>query len=72
MVENFKYAGLTEQIIGCAMRVHRHLGGGNFNEVFYQRALTKELCEKDMKAVNEKEMPVFYKGEIIGKKRLDL
>ncbi len=54
------------------MTVHPHLGGGNFNEVSYQRALIKELIEDEIKAVSEKEEPVFYKGEIIGKKRLDL
>ncbi len=46
MVENFKYGDLTEQIIGSAMLVHRHLGGGNFNEAIYQRALIKELLKR--------------------------
>ena len=54
------------------MTVHRHLGGGNFNEVIYQRALMKEFIDNQISAVNEKEMQVFYKGEIIGKKRLDI
>ncbi len=54
------------------MLVHKHLGGGNFNEAIYQRALIKELREKNINAIDEKEMPVFYKGEIIGKKRLDI
>jgi len=72
MAENFKYSELTQRIIGSAMTVHRHLGGGNFNEVIYQRALMKEFIDNQISAVNEKEMQVFYKGEIIGKKRLDI
>jgi len=72
MAENFKYSELTQRIIGSAMTVHRHLGGGNFNEVIYQRALMKEFIDNQISALNEKEMQVFYKGEIIGKKRLDI
>ena len=33
---------LTYRIIGCAMKVHRTLGGG-FQEVIYQRALAIEM-----------------------------
>ena len=40
---DFKYKDLTEQIIGCAMRVHSTLGNG-FQEVIYQRCLEIELA----------------------------
>jgi GxxExxY protein len=72
MVENFKYSDLTQKIIGCAMTVHRTLGGANFTEVIYQRALMKELTESGIEARHEEELPVYYKDEIIGKKRLDI
>jgi GxxExxY protein len=72
MVENFKYSDLTQKIIGCAMTVHRTLGGANFTEVIYQRALMKELTGSGIKAKHEEELPVYYKDEIIGKKRLDI
>lgn len=72
MIENLKYTELTGRIIGSAMTVHRCLGSSNFQEVIYQRALMKELAGNKLSAQNEKEMPVYYKGEIIGKKRLDI
>ena len=72
MVQNFKHAELTKRIVGSAMTVHRHLGGSDFQELIYQRALMKELTDNQISAQNEKEMPVYYKGEIIGKKRLDI
>ena len=37
---------LTFQIIGCAMKVHRILGGG-FQEVIYQRALAIEFRTRE-------------------------
>jgi GxxExxY protein len=72
MHQPLKYASLTEQIIGCAMSVHRFLGGGNFTETIYQRALIKELKDVGINLKSELEMPVFYKGDLIGKKRLDI
>ncbi len=70
MIEDFKYADLTRRIIGSAMTVHRYLGGSNFQELIYQRALMKELTSNEISAQNEKELPVYYKGEIIGKKKI--
>jgi GxxExxY protein len=40
--DKYPMSGLTERIIGCALEVHRTLGPG-FEEVFYQRALLREL-----------------------------
>lgn len=51
----YKYAEVTEKIIGAAMKVHAALGNG-FQEVIYQR---------------EMEMPVYYKGRKIGERRVD-
>ena len=68
MIENLKYAELTGRIIGSAMTVHKYLGGSNFQELIYRRALMKELADNKLSAETEKEMPVYYKGETIGKK----
>lgn len=72
MVDNYKYASITEKIIGAAMTVHRNLGGGNFTENIFHRALLLELTDMGMLFESEKELPVYYKGKLIGKKRIDV
>jgi GxxExxY protein len=68
--EQYKYSGLTRKIIGCAMEVHKILGNG-FQEVIYQRALTKEMNLQNVSFSREHEMPIFYKEEQIGTRRVD-
>jgi GxxExxY protein len=65
-----KYREVTEKIIGCAMQVHRILGNG-FQEVIYQRALAKEMILQDLSFARELEMPIFYKKDQIGTRRVD-
>jgi len=68
--EKYKYSAITAMIIGCAMEVHKILGNG-FQEVIYQRALLEEFMIKSANVSREFEMNVFYKGKIIGKRRVD-
>ena len=68
--EKYKYSELTGKIIGCAMEVHKQLGNG-FQEVIYQRALEIEMRLQGLNFSREHEMPVFYKGEQIGTRRVD-
>lgn len=65
-----KYSDLTAKIIGCAMRVHSALGNG-FQEVIYQRALEIEMADEGLGFSREHEMPVYYKGQQIGTRRVD-
>jgi GxxExxY protein len=65
-----KYQEITERIIGCAMKVHSILGNG-FQEVIYQRALGIEMNMEKLYFEREKEMPVLYKGIVIGTRRVD-
>jgi len=69
--EDLKYSELTEIIINAAMKVHRSLGPG-FPEIIYQRALEVELKRRDINYKAEQELPVFYEGVLVGKRRLDL
>ncbi len=68
--ERYKYSALTGHIIGCAMEVHRRLGNG-FQEVIYQRALAIELTEASIPFKRELEMPIFYREQPIGSRRVD-
>lgn len=68
--EQYKYSNLTGKIIGCAMEVHRQLGNG-FQEVIYQRALAIEMTSQGIDFSREHEMPIFYKNQQIGTRRVD-
>ncbi len=71
MINNeYPESELTSRIIGCAMEVHKHLGNG-FQEVVYQRALSIELDLQGLDHEREKEMPLYYKGNDIGTRRVD-
>jgi GxxExxY protein len=61
---------LTGKIIGCAFEVHKVLGNG-FQEVIYQRALSKEFDIQGLPYQREKEIPIYYKGIDIGTRRVD-
>jgi GxxExxY protein len=61
---------LTRKIIGCAMAVHKVLGNG-FQEVIYQRALAIEFTFQGIDFEREKEMPLTYRGQDIGTRRVD-
>lgn len=68
--EKYKYSDLTASIIGCAMEVHQQLGNG-FQEVIYQRALQIEMDMKGLSISREHEMPIYYKDQQIGTRRVD-
>jgi GxxExxY protein len=68
--KQYKYSDLTGKIIGCDMEVHKIFGNG-FQEVIYQRALEKEMILQGLSFSREHEMPVFYKEEQIGTRRVD-
>lgn len=61
---------LTKRVIGCAMRVHSELKSG-FQEKIYQTALEIELRFNNISFVAEREMDIFYRNQIIGKRRVD-
>jgi len=52
------------------MRVHTALGNG-FQEVIYQRALEIELALDGLGFIREMEMPIYYRSEQIGTRRVD-
>ena len=69
-MSELKYKEITEKIIGASMKVHAALGNG-FQEVIYQRALEIELKELQVLFEREFNMPVYYKNQQIGERRVD-
>jgi GxxExxY protein len=61
---------ITGTVTGCSMTVHSTLGNG-FQEVIYQRALAIEMKFQNISFLREFEMPIFYRDEIIGHRRVD-
>lgn len=68
--EKYPLSDLTGRIIKCCIEVHNHLGNG-FQEIIYQRALAIEFALQGLNFQREFEMPLFYKGELIGTRRVD-
>ncbi len=69
-MEQYAHSELTGKIIGCAMEVHRQLGVG-FMENVYQRALRIEMTQQGLEFDYEHDMLILYKGEVVGKRRVD-
>jgi GxxExxY protein len=65
-----KHEDVTRRIIAAAMKVHSALGNG-FQEVIYQRAMELEMAFEQLHFKREMEMPVHYRGEVIGTRRVD-
>ena len=66
----YPLSGLTAKSLAAAHEVHHVLGPG-FEEVIYQRALAKELPAHGVDCVREVWIDVIYKGEKVGRKRVD-
>ena len=62
---------LTKKIIGCAIEVHRQLGAGLLESI-YEAALAAEFELQGVAFQRQVELPVRYKGKLIGIYRLDL
>jgi GxxExxY protein len=63
--------GLTEAIIGCAMRVHSALGPG-FLESVYSNALAHELKKVGLEVDREESVTVQYDGVVVGYFSVDM
>jgi GxxExxY protein len=67
-----KFGELTEQIIGCAIKVHSELGPG-LPELAYESALAIELFDAGLKFEQQVAVAIQYKGRPLGVGyRLDL
>jgi GxxExxY protein len=65
------YEDLSQQVIGCAMLVHRLLGPG-FLESVYQNALAHELKLAGLEVRAEARIRVIYRDIVVGEFVADL
>ncbi len=56
---------LSYEIVGAAMEVHRSLGSG-FLEKVYEEALAIEFSLRGVQYGQQKQIPVYYKGQLVG------
>ena len=56
---------LSTQIIGCAIEVHRTLGGPGLLESIYEEALVWELRQQNLLVERQIYVPIVYKGQIM-------
>ena len=68
--EVYPHREITKRILAAAHRVHRELGPG-FEERFYQRALALELPVEGLEFSREDWINVYYRGTLLGRKRVD-
>ena len=62
---------IAHAVIGAAIEVHRSLGPG-LDECLYESALCVEFRLRGIEFARQVIVPVLYKGEVIGEKRIDL
>jgi GxxExxY protein len=65
------YEELTESVMGAFYEVYNTLGFG-FLEHIYMMALERELRARGHQVAREVWVTVFYKGELLGKQRIDM
>jgi GxxExxY protein len=62
---------LAHAVIGAAIEVHRHYGPG-LDEALYEAAMDVEMKRRGIAFQSQVLIDVEYKGELIGKRRIDL
>ena len=69
--KGLEHEKLTEQIIGCAIEVHKRLGPG-FLESIYENALIIELQKQNLQVERQREVVIKYDSVEVGRHRLDI
>ena len=62
---------LAHAVIGAAIEIHRSLGAG-LDESLYENAMYIELRHRNIPFTKQVVVPVEYRGETIGERRIDL
>ncbi len=56
-----EFDGVSTEVIGCAIEVHRHLGPGLL-ESAYETCLAKEMELRNLRFELQRPLPIDYKG----------
>ena len=59
------YPGLSWEIVGAAIEVHKHIGPGQLESV-YQRSMECELRRRALAFRSQVPVPMFFKGDRVG------
>ena len=62
---------LTRRIIGAFYEVYKQMGGG-FAEAVYEEALARELEDHGLAVERQPQIPVHYRGSVVGQFRADM
>ena len=65
------FSDITEKNIGAAFEVHNALGKG-LSEKAYENALALKLQSLGLRVCQQKELPVMFEGQEVGKQVVDL
>ncbi|MBU0712575.1 GxxExxY protein [bacterium] len=65
------YKELSDKVIGSAIEVHKELGNG-FLEKVYENALMIEFNLNGNSVKNQYQIPVLYKGKVVGEYFADI
>lgn len=64
---------ISKIILDAAIAVHKELGGPGLLESYYESALRYELQLRGLKVETQRQVPIVYKGNVIGEPyRLDM
>ena len=63
-------SAITQQVIGCAIAVHRSLGPGLL-EAVYEAALAIEFEHVGLKFIRQLRVPASYRDQPVGEYRID-
>ena len=68
--KNLRDSKLTQEIIACAIQVHRPFGPG-FLESIYEEALAVEFALSGIQFIRQHPVALFYRDHQVGEHRLD-
>ncbi len=71
LIMPLELASLTKQVIGACIAVHKDKGPG-FLESIYENCLKIEFRKRGIAAEFQKEVRIYYDGELVGTHKLDI